>query len=29
MDTLPSTGESAEPAITSYLAYLTRKEGVA
>ena len=28
MDTLSSTGESAEPAITSYLVCLTRKEGV-
>ena len=28
MNTLPSTGESAKPAVTSYLACLTRKEGV-
>ena len=28
MDTLPSIGESAEPAITSYLACLVREGGV-
>ena len=28
IDTLPSTGESAEPVITSYLVYLVREEGV-